>query len=124
MLDYTSVRILIVEDEFASQQALQNLLTAHGFDTDAVGTADQAACALARREGFDVILLDVDLPDGDGLQILENILGSHPRTRPVLVTGADHQRVVSATERGVPYLPKPLDFDRLLDLLRQWPRAD
>ena len=117
------MRVLIVEDERASQEALRRLLEFHGFQADAVGSAEQAVTALQSPGSFDVVLLDVDLPGRDGLHLLEVLPQLDPDARPVLVTAANRDRLASAEARGVPYLRKPIDFNRLLAILRANPQT-
>src|ERR1051325_6582189 len=65
-------RVLIVEDEPELAEALDDGLRRHGFETERVGTR---AAALDRAASADLVLLDLSLPDGDGLDICPRLAG-------------------------------------------------
>ena len=111
------VRVLIVEDEHVSRQALGTLLSRYGYRVELAESAEDALALLNRRSRPDVVLLDVDLPGMNGLELLARLRAMMPEVAPVLLTGADRDTVWPATSRGVPYLRKPIDFDRLLNVL-------
>lgn len=123
------MRALIVEDDTLSARVLHLTLNPH-FDTvctdDAEGSFSAYLRALEDDAPFDVVLLDLMLPGGSGLTVLERIRTVEterglPRV-PVLVTTAvtDITIALRAFEQGhiSAYLVKPLDFDRLLAELR------
>lgn len=113
----TPVRVLIVEDERVSREALGTLLSRCGYRVELAESAEHALALLKRRLRPDVVLLDVDLPGMNGLELLALLRTRMPDVIPVLLTGADRERVAPATSRGVPYLRKPVDFDDLLSVL-------
>ncbi len=85
--------VLIVEDSFLVVGALRVLLQQTGHRVSAAGSV-QAAVDMARRERPDVMLLDLTLPDGSGLDVLEGLSASdHSPTVTVAVTGHDDPRV-------------------------------
>lgn len=111
-------RVLVIDDEPAILRTLGTNLRGHGFD---VATAGTVADALAEFERVrpDAILLDLGLPDEDGLGLIKTI-----RTRaatPILVVSArdrDHDKV-SALDLGADdYLTKPFSVDELLARIR------
>ena len=65
-------RVLIVEDEADLAEALDDGLRRHGFETERVGTR---AAALDRAASCDLVLLDLSLPDGDGLDLCPRLAG-------------------------------------------------
>jgi CheY-like chemotaxis protein len=111
------VHVLIVEDERVSRQVLGRLLERNGYHVELVESAEDALALLRQRLRPDVVLLDVDLPGMNGLELLARLRTMMPGVMPVLLTGADRDTVWPATSRGVPYLRKPIDFNRLLDVL-------
>ena len=111
-LDDARPKLLVVEDERGLRRAMSRYLDRNGY---CVRTADSLAEAHAHleRESFDLLVLDVGLPDGDGLSLLER-----DRAHRTLVISATFQRCDLA-ERGIEhFLEKPFDLVdavRLLD---------
>jgi CheY-like chemotaxis protein len=80
---------LVVEDDPDISLALQDLLEFEGFHVDCASTCRQASVSIAQNT-YDVVLLDLGLPDGDGGSILENLHVSHP-SLPVIVLTASNR---------------------------------
>jgi two-component system KDP operon response regulator KdpE len=111
-------RVLVVDDEPAILRTLGTNLRGHGFDVD---TAANVRDALAEydRARPDVILLDLGLPDDDGLALIRTIRGRAPT--PILVVSArdGEQDKVNALDLGADdYLTKPFSVDELLARIR------
>jgi CheY-like chemotaxis protein len=113
------VRVLIVEDERVSREALGHLLSRFGYRVELAESAEDALALIERHPRPDVVLLDVDLPGMNGMELLVELRETMPDVVSILLTGADRETVWPATSRGVPYLRKPIDFDRLLNVLDQ-----
>jgi DNA-binding NtrC family response regulator len=109
-----SARILVVDDE---EIVLQSCRRALGDGERVVDTAASGAEALKRiEEGrYDVVLLDIMMPDIDGLQVLQRVKESHPDLEVIMVTGLSQiETAVRAMKLGAfDYLPKPFDPDEL-----------
>jgi DNA-binding response OmpR family regulator len=83
-------RVLVVEDSDANRSLVRILLQRRGYDVEAVGTGQAALAAAAN--GFDVVLLDIGLPDINGLEVCRR-LRSNPATAGlaiVMLTGRGH----------------------------------
>ncbi|MBI3007499.1 MAG: response regulator [candidate division NC10 bacterium] len=118
-----SIRVLYVEDDPADRELTLHHLRQHapGMEVQVVGTGREAREAL-RRERFDLVLLDYRLPDGDGLQLLREVLASSPDVPVVMVTGSgDHEVAVGALKLGaIDYvIKKPGHLDRLPAVVRE-----
>jgi len=110
--------VLIVEDESTSRRALAMLLGSCGYLTSAVGSAEEAVSLMRRGVIPEIALVDLDLPGMNGLELISMIEKLDPSVRPVLVTGADTDRLEAALrDRHIEHLRKPLEFNRLLALL-------
>lgn len=111
------MRILVVEDDPASRGVLVDRLAAHGYQLLQASTADEALF-VARTERPDLVLLDVVLPDKDGLQVCRELKADTtlPFIPVILVTGRSTTRdVVNGLEAGADeYLTKPVDHSALL----------
>ncbi|HEU4724546.1 MAG TPA: sigma-54 dependent transcriptional regulator [Candidatus Eisenbacteria bacterium] len=110
--------LLLVDDEPNIRSSLQGALGREGYQADAASTLEEARARL--REAYDVVLLDVRLPDGSGLDLLPEILAGHPDTIVIMMSGhATIDAAVQATRLGAfDFLEKPLSLERLLILLR------
>ena len=101
-------RLLVVDDDAALNLALCAHFEDRGWQTTG---AHDCAAALAAIAGatFDVILLDVYLPDGDGVELLGRLLERDPRLPVILMTGGgDVERAMQAIAAGAfDWLPKP-----------------
>ncbi len=109
-------QILIIEDESVFAHAVQKKLTRAGFACVVAGTL-AAARTLYRKSLPDLILLDMRLPDGSGLEFLTEIIEQNKSRVAVLVLSAygEVEDAVSAMKLGATdYLKKPVDLDELL----------
>ena len=109
------MRILLVEDEPLIARFIARGLQAEGYHMTVADGADGAVARLTTQE-WDLLILDLMLPDHDGFWVLDHALGLHPRL-PVLVlsarTGTDTK--VRALNAGASdYLGKPFALDELL----------
>jgi DNA-binding NtrC family response regulator len=115
---------LIVEDSESSRELLSEWLKQLNFETIESGGTVAAAQALLDDRSFDLVLLDMQLPDGSGLDLLQS-LENHPDTEVVVITG--HGTIDSAIDamRGgaIDYLTKPVDLRRLQKIVTKSCRA-
>lgn len=107
------LNVLMVEDSLSARLDLQSVLEPHGFDVTACATIAEARSAFGRR-GFDLLLVDANLPDGNGMEWVESLRISELRDRiPVLAISAtcDVASRVAAIRAGAsdfvgkPYAP-------------------
>jgi two-component system, NtrC family, nitrogen regulation response regulator GlnG len=111
--------VLIVEDERISRRALAELMSASGYDTETTGSAEEALDALEAGSHPDIALVDLDLPGMNGLDFISRLATLDPHVFPVLITASNGDNLsYTLSQRGVAYLRKPLDFDRLLSIIR------
>lgn len=101
-------RILIVEDDSCMNQTLAYNLTADGWEVTSALNAQTAAEALGTR-AFDLVLLDVNLPDGNGLDLCGLIKPRYPDTIVIFLTANDREcDQIRGYEAGaVDYITKP-----------------
>ncbi|KMZ12577.1 Nitrogen regulation protein NR(I) [Candidatus Burkholderia humilis] len=116
---------LIVEDDPNSLSGLSAILTADGFSVDTATTLAEARSALTRFIP-DVVLIDLNLPDGSGLDLLPSLPSQPPDgALPVIVmTGnATVESTIEGLRHGIwDYLLKPVNIPRLRSLLARIPR--
>ena len=107
-------RILVVEDEKGSRITLTALLEAEGYGVQACETAGDSLNHLIHHP-VDIVVSDLRLPDGSGLQILWALKNINPDAEFILVTGhATIETAIEAANQGAfAYHVKPLDIDAL-----------
>jgi two-component system, OmpR family, copper resistance phosphate regulon response regulator CusR len=118
-------RILVVEDEPRIASFLVKGLRAQGHAATVAGTAGEAL-SRARVDGTDLVLLDLGLPDADGLEVLASLRRFDTRTPVVVLTARDEVAdTVAALDAGADdYLSKPFAFEELLARIRVALRGD
>ncbi len=102
------MRLLIVEDEPYLLDSLNNHLVAEGFTVDTAENARQALESIF-IEDYDVILLDLNLPDGDGLTVLKRLRENHKDAAVIIITarGEVEDRVTGLNLGSDDYILKP-----------------
>jgi DNA-binding NtrC family response regulator len=107
--------LLVVDDETSILTTLQKVLSLEGYSVDVAGGVGPAGDKLARCN-YDMALFDVALPDGDGIELLEQVRGAGVELPVIMMSGhATVDAAVKATKLGaVDFLEKPLSTDRLL----------
>jgi DNA-binding NtrC family response regulator len=120
-------RVLIVDDEFLIRWSLGERLRERGWETVAVGSGAQAISAvLAARAAFDVVLLDLRLPDSRDLALLARLRQMLPRARLILMTAYSNQDVArQAFDLGVfSIVAKPFEMDDVVALISSKPAPE
>ena len=113
------MRLLLVEDNVSLAQLIAKGLAKEGFEIDTAGTLAQASEVVAAGS-FSAVILDLGLPDGDGMTLLRDMRAKSDST-PVLVLtarGTLQDRVTGLQDGADDYLIKPFAFDELLARIR------
>jgi two-component system, NtrC family, response regulator AtoC len=115
--------VLIVDDDANTREALAALCAAEGFTTAAAGSVAEARIHLVRQRP-DVVLTDLRLPDGSGIDLFED-LEDRASTETILITGhASVESAVDALRLGASdYLTKPINLQRLKAVLARVPKS-
>jgi DNA-binding response OmpR family regulator len=113
------MRVLIVEDDTAIATGLAATLRGSGYAVDVTATLALASAAL-RVEPFDLVLLDLSLPDGDGLDWLRQVRRSGSVMPVLIMTARDAlpDRVAGLDEGADDYVVKPFEPEELLARMR------
>jgi DNA-binding NarL/FixJ family response regulator len=116
------IRVVVVDDHGLMIEAVR-LAMSREPDIEIVGEARNGRDVLAEvaRRQPDIVLLDIRMPDVDGLSVLDELRGRHPRVKVVMLTGvSDPEMAREAFERGaVAYLEKTVDPATMTAQLRQ-----
>ena len=118
----TSARVLVVEDNVKNMKLFRDVLEAAGFRTLAATTAGEAV-DVAAEQGPDLVLMDIQLPDFDGVEALGRLRADErTASTPVLALTAqamegDRERFLAAGFDG--YLSKPVDIAEFVATVRR-----
>jgi len=108
------MRLLLLEDTFELGEVIQTQMIDEGYAVDWVKTIAQAKAALDNTE-YDLILLDLILPDGHGISLLNKLRSSYDRTPVIILTARDQisDRIKGLNAGADDYLVKPFDLSEL-----------
>lgn len=113
--------ILVVDDEVEIRNSLEEILSEENYAVTTAATAAEAL-VLLNDTPYDVVLLDIWLPDRDGLDVLVDLQHLGPEMRPEVIIISGHgtiETAVRATKLGAyDFLEKPLSLDRTLIVLK------
>jgi two-component system, OmpR family, response regulator len=118
-VDGRPLRVLVVDDEVNLAELLAMALRLEGWDITVALTGGKAVAA-AKRERPDAVVLDMMLPDVDGLEVLRRIRSSHADIPVLFLTAKDsvEDRVAGLTAGGDDYVTKPFSLEELVARLR------
>ena len=118
-------RVLIAEDSSVIQNLTKKILQFQNFDISSVKNGKDVLKEL-EKNNFDIILLDINMPIMDGMECAKAIRALPDSTKakiPIIaITGnAKNYSEQDFLSVGInEYLPKPLDFDKLVDTVKKW----
>ena len=107
--------ILIVDDDPNLRKTLSDILRAKGYEAFAAKDGGEGL-AMIKDHIFDIVLIDLKLPDMSGLEVLVKVKADHPHMEAIILTGnATLDSAIEATNKGVfSYLQKPYEIDQLM----------
>jgi DNA-binding NtrC family response regulator len=107
--------ILIIDDEADVLASLDELMLTEGYQTATASTAAEGLGKLD-KEPFDLVLLDISLPDSNGIEVLRTIKRDSPELPVIMITAYDSSQVAfqASREGAESYVTKPWDNDKLL----------
>ena len=113
-------RILIIDDERPILMTLEALLKRHGYQVDTAPTASQGLKSL-KTKSPSLILLDLQLPDAEGLEMLDRIKTERPDMQVIILTAHDslHNAIESIKRGAYHFISKPYAPEELLSLVEK-----
>ncbi len=113
------MRVLVVEDDRMIAKGLDRALRQDGYAVDGVADGRSAAEAL-RAATFDVVLLDLGLPERDGVEVLRELRGRGDATPVIILTARDdvQSRIAGLDAGADDYIVKPFDLDEVAARMR------
>jgi two-component system chemotaxis response regulator CheY len=120
------IRAVIADDEAFIRQVLEKMLVRLGIEV--VGSAENGSQVLQMYEELrpDIVILDIAMPEMDGLETLRALLGRHPEARVLMCTSfSSKQYVVEAVKIGAKgYLNKPFDLEKIREKISKIAHVD
>lgn len=114
-----AIKILVVDDDQESRELLSEVLGSNGYEVSVVESANAARTVLSRENGYRIVIADLQMPDGTGLELLQELRRRTPRHNVVLMSsfigGTERAR---ALDLGVDaLLEKPFRLTELLQVV-------
>lgn len=112
-------RILIVDDEASLRTALFRILDRKGFQVITAASRKEAETISQSDKALDLAIVDLRLPDGDGLELMGRLRSMHPNIQVIILTGhASIESAVEATRQGAfHFVTKPCNLDEIMTLV-------
>jgi len=113
-------KILLIDDEVEFLSSLSERLEIRGMDVNTASSADLAVQALDDND-YDAIVLDLQMPDMNGIDLLKVIKQSHPEAQVILLSGqATLEAGIEAMKLGaMDFMEKPADIDSLTEKIKK-----
>ena len=115
-----SARILVIDDDENIRKVLTTILEEEGYTVEQAETA-QKAIEITKRKAYNLALIDIRLPDMEGIELLTKVRDTTPKMRKIIITGYPSiQNAIEAVNRGADaYLVKPFDMDKVLATIKE-----
>lgn len=112
--------LLLLEDDVGLVDGLKYTLNKNGFDVDVAGTLEEARRLLRETDKYDLLILDVSLPDGTGFELCEMVRRENKRIPIVFLTASDEEvNVIRGLDSGADdYITKPFKLGELCSRIR------
>ena len=113
-------RILVVDDDESIRHTMKAILKDEGFIVDLAATGSEAI-QKTKETVYNVVLIDIRLPDMEGVELLKLMKDTIPKTRKIMVTGyPSMQNAITALNKNADvYLIKPVDLEKLLTTVKE-----
>ena len=113
-------RILVVDDDESIRKTMKAILEDEGYLVDLAGTGSEAI-QKTEEKAYNVALLDIRLPDMEGVKLLRLMKDTVPRTRKIMVTGyPSMQNAIEALNKNADaFLTKPVNVEELLNTVKE-----
>jgi len=113
------LRILVVDDDNGITGSLSVVLESEGYRTDVAHTVKEAI-EKSYENDYNLAILDIKLPDGEGTSLLKMLRETSPKMMKIMLTGYPmlENSINSLNEGAVAYLIKPVDVEKLLETIK------
>ncbi len=109
-----NVRILLVDDETLTLWTLEQVLTDQGYEVCLAGTGEEALQCISEKY-VDLLIIDMEMPGMNGLEVLSQIKESYPPKKVILLTALDSEELIAkARDEGVnDFIFKPFQLNEV-----------
>lgn len=116
-----SSRVLIVDDESSLRTALFRVLDRKGLSVVTANQAEEARLFSQGEQPIDLAILDLNLPDGDGIELMGHLKTIHPNCQVIILTGhGTIESAVRATQQGAfHFMTKPFNMEELVSIVEK-----
>jgi DNA-binding NtrC family response regulator len=113
-------KILIVDDDETIRKTMKAILEDEGYIVDLASTGKEAIDK-TEKTVYNLALLDIRLPDMEGVELLKLMKDTVPRTRKIMVTGypSVQNAIAAINKQADAYLVKPVDIEKLLETVKK-----
>jgi len=114
------VKILLIEDDLTYSKIIKNFLEKNGYEITSCTKVAEGLQAFEKNKA-DLIITDYRLPDGTGMEVLDQVMRDYPETPVILITNySDIRTAVKSMKMGAfEYITKPINPDELLLTVKQ-----
>jgi DNA-binding NtrC family response regulator len=115
-----AARILVIDDDENIRKVLETILEDEGYIVETAETAKKGI-EESEKAFYNLALIDVRLPDMEGIELLSKLRNTKPKMRKIIVTGYPTlQNAVAAVNKGADaYVMKPFEVDKILETIRE-----
>ncbi len=113
-------RIILVDDDESIRKTMKTILEDEGYIVDLATTGNEAI-EMTQEQNYNIALLDIRLPDMEGVELLKLMKDNVPRTRKIMVTGYPSMQnaITALNKKADAYLVKPVNVEKLLELVKE-----
>ena len=115
-----NAKILVVDDDETIRKTMKAILEDEGYIVDLASTGKEAV-GKTEKTVYNLALLDIRLPDMEGVELLKLMKDTVPRTRKIMVTGypSVQNAIAAVNKQADAYLVKPVDIEKLLETVKK-----
>jgi len=113
-------RILVVDDDENIRNSLATILRDEGYTVD-LAMSGSEAIKKTESTAYNAALIDIRLPDMEGIELLTRMKDTVPKVRKIIITGfpSTENAIDAVNKKADAYILKPVDLEKLLDVIRE-----
>jgi DNA-binding NtrC family response regulator len=114
------LKLLVVDDEDGLRTLLKSELDSHGYITDEADGGNMALEMLKKNQ-YNLVILDIRMPDLDGISVLQSIRSTNPQIKVIMLTGVGEMKLAQECVQlgAADFLTKPLELKNIIDCIER-----